>query len=163
MVNFSDVFPGEFLGYVTKYSERIQNILNEYEIVFFMARKAICFFEAMRYNGLLNIPSSCQVFSSRIVDYNVLDGFYGKRIAVIDDVVVKGESLHQILSVLNEHGLFADILVFARDINNNLQKSLLHFENYPFFSYIGLEQEDIYALNQCRSFYALAPLHRKRQ
>ena len=51
---FADIFSGEFLGYVTKYRERIQKILNEYEVVIFMARKAICFYKAMKLNKELD-------------------------------------------------------------------------------------------------------------
>jgi orotate phosphoribosyltransferase len=102
---FADIFSGEFLGYISQYRKHIQEILDKYDVVIFMARKAVCFYRAMVLNGELVVPLSCAILSSRITDYNVLEKYKGKRIAVVDDVVVKGESLKNVVAKLNEHDI----------------------------------------------------------
>ena len=137
---FSNIFPGEYLSYVTKYSERIQEILDNYEIAIFMARKAICFYEAMVINAVI-IPTNCKVISSRVIDYNVISEFKGKKIAVIDDVVVKGESLKLVVSKLAE--VHPDVLVVACD--KDFLMTLKNFNDYNLSeTYIALEKKDIY-------------------
>ena len=140
---FADIFSGEFLGYVTKYRERIQKILNEYEVVIFMARKAICFYKAMKLNKELDVPNICDVFSSRIISYNILHKYKGKKIAIVDDVVVKGESLKRVVSKLTEYNIKADILVVA--CNVDIETDFKKFD-YPIFKkYVVLEQKDVYS------------------
>lgn len=92
-VNFSDVFSVEYMEIITKYKSHIQKLLSMYDIVIFMARKAICFYKAMVVNGEIIPNEKCMVLSSRILSYNVIKKFKGKRIAIIDDVVVKGKSI----------------------------------------------------------------------
>ena len=75
---FSNIFKGNFLNYVTKYKENIQKVLYEYDIVIFMARKAICFYESMVANGEIK-KTNCEVYSSRIIDYNVLEKIKDKK------------------------------------------------------------------------------------
>ncbi|NLZ66854.1 MAG: hypothetical protein GX910_04295 [Clostridiaceae bacterium] len=141
--SFADIFPGEFFSYITKYSEQIQDILNKYEIVMFMARKAVCFYEAMVLNGVIT-PTNCKVISSRTTDYNVLSGCVGKELAVIDDVVVKGDSLKHVVSRLKKHKIHANVLVVA------CEKDYLNaFRDDSGFtlmgSYVALSKKDIYA------------------
>ena len=58
-VSFSNVFKGNYLKYITKYKENIQIVLDEYDVVIFMARKAICFYESMVLNGEIK-ATDCQ-------------------------------------------------------------------------------------------------------
>ena len=111
-VELSDVFNGEFLNIISKYKKRIQNILSHYDIAIFMARKAICFYDALRYNDEI-FETKCRVISSRVLDYNTLDTFQGKKIAVIDDVVVRGQSLSRVASILLSADIEADYYVVA--------------------------------------------------
>ena len=111
-VELSDVFNGEFLSIISKYKKRIQNILSHYDIAIFMARKAICFYDALRYNDEI-FETKCRVISSRVLDYNTLDTFQGKKIAVIDDVVVRGQSLSRVASILLSADIEADYYVVA--------------------------------------------------
>lgn len=140
----SEIFPGDFFQYVSKYCVRIQYVLDNYDIVVFMARKAICFYEALVLNGEIS-PSKCKVISSRAVEYNVVKDFAGKKIAIIDDVVVKGESINQVVSLLkNELQIKPDIYViacrstFPSTLSNDVEFNLTD-------TYIELDQKDIYA------------------
>ena len=146
-VKFSDIFSGDFLGYVSHYRKRIQEIINNHEVVIFMARKAVCFYKAMELNGELTIPSSCTILSSRVAEYNTMEEYKGKTIAVIDDVVVKGESLKRVVAKLDEYTISADILVVAWNernihIKQELEKSCTHAISD---GYIVLEQKDVFS------------------
>ena len=76
-VDFSKIFKGHFLKYVTDYKDKIQTILNEYDVVIFMARKAICFYESMIINGEIK-KTNCEVFSSRTIDYHMIHRIQNK-------------------------------------------------------------------------------------
>ena len=146
-LKFEKIFSGEFLGYISQYRKHIQEILNEHEVVIFMARKAVCFYRAMVYNSELIVPPSCIILSSRIIDYNVLERYKGKKIAVIDDVVVKGKSLELVLSKLNEHGLSANILVVACDDTINIKKYEQFSNFFLYDTFVVLEQKDIFSFS----------------
>jgi len=143
---FADIFTGEFLGYVAHYCERIQEIINEYDVVIFMARKSVCFYKAMSLNGELIVPPSCNILSSRIITYNVLEKYKGKKIAVVDDVVVKGESLKRVISKLNEYSISADILVVACDETMDIKTYIKQYKNLSIYdTYVVLKQKDIFS------------------
>ncbi|MDR0752069.1 MAG: phosphoribosyltransferase [Christensenellaceae bacterium] len=117
LLTFQQVFSGDFLTKVTKYSERIQTIINNYDIVIFMARKAVCFYKSMIINKVIIPNNNCRVTSNRIIGYNVLEELKGKRIAVIDDVVVKGESIGRVAKTLEHLSISADYYVLACKID----------------------------------------------
>lgn len=142
-VNFANIFKGNFLNYIIKYKETIQVVLSKYEYVIFMARKAICFYEAMCVNG--EVPeASCKVFSSRVIDYNILNELRGKKIAIIDDVVVKGTSLNHVINMLSDYDVKAYVLVVACE--ETFPETLNCNSNFQMCdSYVTLERGDIFS------------------
>lgn len=62
-VKFTDIFTGDYLAVMTGYRERIQYILESYEVAVFMACKAVCFYTAMKNNGEIT-DTDCHVMSS---------------------------------------------------------------------------------------------------
>ena len=142
-VSFSNIFKGNFLRYVTKYKENIQMVLREYDVVIFMARKAICFYESMVANGEIK-KTNCEVFSSRILDYNVINRIKGKKIAIVDDVVVKGTSLNRVISIFDKENLKSFVLVVACEAS--FPDKLTQSDNFEICnSYVTLNQADIYS------------------
>lgn len=142
-VSFSSVFKGNFLSYVTKYKENIQNVLSKYEYAIVMARKAICFFEAMYINGEIS-ETGCKVFSSRVIDYNILNELRGKEVVLIDDVVVKGTSLKHVIELFSKYEIKAYVLVVACE--ESFPKTIKSNSNFIMCnSYVTLEQGDIYS------------------
>ena len=154
-VGLSDIFKGDFLNYITAYKKRIQTILGDYDVAIFMARKAICFYDALRYNNEIS-EDKCRVISSRVLDYNTLNDLKDKKIAVIDDVVVRGKSLTRVASILYEAGIKADYYVvaceerFCREFNNN---EIILDENFNIFS-----SSDIYQLSGAITKYIEASM-----
>lgn len=145
-LKLSDIFSDEFLSVITYYKGMIQNILDEYDIAIFMARKAVCLYTAMKLNDEFQ-ETSCHVISSRVVDYGVLRRLRGKRIMVIDDVVVKGDSLREVASKLSAEKIEADYFVaaceaeFARKCSENglgLQPFYRHYSRKNIYQLAGL-------------------------
>jgi len=142
---FSTIFSGEFLGYTAHYAERVQQVLATYDVVIFMARKAVCFYEAMVLNGVIT-PTDCLVLSSRVLDYNMLDQLAGRTVAVVEDVAVRGESLKRVLDILRTFDISADILILACSRHNVVRHELEHYHNaHLMSSCISLEEPDVYA------------------
>ena len=94
------VFGDKYYEQICSYIELIQKVINKYDMVIFMARKAYCFYKALKKQGLIN-AKDCIIRSSRAVTYLDTD-FEGKNIAIIEDVVILGESLSE---VIQEGGL----------------------------------------------------------
>ena len=142
-VNFHDIFKANYLSYIENYKKQIQNILNNYDVVIFMARKAICFYESMVMNKEIK-TTECEVFSGRVLDYNVIKSLRGKKVAVVDDVVVKGKSLTKVLNELEKNAINAYVLVVACD--SEFPTKIFESENFKMCnSYVTLEKQDIYA------------------
>lgn len=139
---FSQVFTGNYLGIATKYRENIKELLKSYDIVIFMARKAICFYEAMLKNEEIEL-CDCEIISSRVLDYNDLVSFKDKRVAIVDDVVVKGESLSHVADRLQQIGVKPYVLVGA--CQESFAKNLMQKSNLTIApTYVYLDEIEIY-------------------
>lgn len=112
-VNLSDIFSVEYLDVITKYKERINDLLSKYDFVIFMARKAICFYKALVANNEIVPNGKCIVLSSRALSYDIMDIFKGKKVAVVDDVVVRGKTISYSKKVFEKNGIDVDIYFFA--------------------------------------------------
>jgi hypothetical protein len=109
-----ELFPEEYRELILRYKSTLHRIFDNYEVVIFMARKAVCFYKALVIGKYINKPQKCKVFSNRVLTYNVTNNFKGKKIIVIDDVMIKGESLCKTLNTLYESGIKADVYIMAR-------------------------------------------------
>ena len=145
-VAFSRFFSGDTLNVISKYCERIQRILESYDVVIFMARKAICFYKAMIINEELS-PTGCIVISSRTLEYNNIDSIKNHKIAVVDDVVVRGASINRVAVLLKTANIEADYYVAACEktfldkfveLENVLDKSYVYYEKRYVFELAGL-------------------------
>lgn len=112
-VHVDDIFPNKYYEITASYINRVRSLFDRYDAVIFMARKAICFYKALVINGEIEEPDSCKIYSSRILDYNVLSEFRNKKIALVDDVVVKGTSLAYANYILSENDIDADVYIAA--------------------------------------------------
>lgn len=112
-VSFAEVFSVEYLEVIAKYKERINELLSTYDFVIFMARKAICFYKAMVINQEIIPNEKCIVLSSRALSYNIMDIFKGKKIAVVDDVVVQGKTISYSKKTFEKNGIDVDIYFVA--------------------------------------------------
>jgi hypothetical protein len=113
MNNLIELFPVGYRDTITRYKNNLSDIFDKYDVAIFMARKAICFYKALVLEKHLQQPTHCKVVSSRVLDYNVFDDFKGKKIIVIDDFVVGGESLTKTMQMLSRNNIEADVYILA--------------------------------------------------
>ena len=151
-IKFVDVFPGKFCEITNSHVRKLQSILNRYDVVIFMARKAICFYKALLQNGELYVPPSCTIFSSRILSFNIWDKLQGKNVALVDDVVIHGRSINNAKTILETHNIAVDIYISAlmcqadssasNEAEPKWYKELIRSIQRPF---VFLNETDIYS------------------
>ncbi len=107
------IFSNKYAQIVRKHVERLKILVNQYDVIIFMARKSICFYNALILQNELGRNARCCIISSRALEYDVLKKFVGKRVALIDDVVVKGTSITKAMNHLKELGIVPDIFIAA--------------------------------------------------
>lgn len=109
----SDVFQDDFTPFMEEYVKEVRRILERYGAVVFVARKAACFYLALRKQGLLEEHPVCTVVSSRALGYSDLELGEGS-VAIVDDAVVSGTSVLGAKRLLERHGRECDVYVAAR-------------------------------------------------
>ena len=121
-MKLQEVFPAEYVSLVKKHASRIGQVVASYDIVIFMARKAICLYKAFLENDELKFEHHSLVLSSRVITFEILPMLKGKKIAVIDDVVVRGKSIKYVMDCISQAGLTADVFVMACEKESEDQK-----------------------------------------
>lgn len=151
-IKVTDIFPDKFCEITNSYVRKLQGILCQYEAVIFMARKAVCFYRALLQNEELYVPASCKVYSSRILSYNIWDKIQGKRIALIDDVIIRGGSLNQAKKALELHNVSVDIFISALmcqsdSVQNGSENAIWYDELIQSIQkpFVYLSETDIYS------------------
>lgn len=107
------IFSGKYAQIVRKHVDRLKRLIKQYDVIIFMARKSICFYNALILQSEIEKNTECCIISSRALEYDVLKKFIGKRVALIDDVVVKGTSITKATNSLKEMGITPDIFIAA--------------------------------------------------
>ena len=132
-VVLKDVFSDGFLKMTRGYVNTLAQVLQSYDVVIFMARKAICFYKALVANGELKTDYNCKVYSSRMLEYNLRDLIKDKKVALVDDVVVKGDSISQAYRLLIKQDIIPDVYIAAvsdaksiAENNDVIHQSILH-------------------------------------
>jgi len=103
-------FEESYRPLVIEYGKRLSEYSRVYDVLVFMARKSICFAEALRYADLVSFQSI--VTSNRILDFN-LDWIKGKRVAIIDDALITGTSIYKAKNKLNKYCSVVDVFVLC--------------------------------------------------
>lgn len=99
-------FDGDLKNQIMKYCRKLESISNGYDVLIFMARKSICFYDALILNGEVKRPDRSVVIttSSRIFSYDC-KFLKGKKIALLDDIVLKGTTLTETIKYLLQQGI----------------------------------------------------------
>lgn len=95
--DFKRIFTNEYFDIVSNYVKLIQSVINQYDTVIFMARKAYCFYNSVKEANFIEEKDDSNIFSSRALTYSKLD-LSNQKVAIIEDVVVKGISLDEVIS-----------------------------------------------------------------
>lgn len=112
------IFPNNYKEIVVRYIQTLPLLFEKYDVAIFMARKAICFYQALRITGLVQKPTCCDVYSSRILNYNIYDKLKGKKVVLIEDVMIRGLSVKKANEYLNEQAIECDTYILARTYND---------------------------------------------
>ena len=126
------VFPIEFRDIIRGYIVQMERIIAEYDVVVIMARKASCFYHALYKLGAIEINSTAEIISSRALSFNNLSKYSGKRIALIDDVVVEGSTLRKSLDLFSAVKIYPDIYMAA------CREDFIHSKMAPYEDQISI-------------------------
>lgn len=140
-MSLANIFPQKYSEITQKYVRRLEKIIQEYDAIIFMARKAICFYDSLILQGEILKNKECCIMSSRALEYSVLKRFIGKNVAVIDDVVVKGTSITTAMKNLQEVGIEPDIFIAACD--TEFVETSHEYKEYIKEPYVILSETDI--------------------
>jgi hypothetical protein len=102
--SFLDRFHRDLLPHLLEYARAISDA--DVDVLMFTARKAACLFDAMRTVGLVKPQGA--VVSDRVLDMD-LRWLEGKRVALIDDVLITGSSLYKARERLIEEARVASV------------------------------------------------------
>lgn len=149
------IFSGKYARMVRKHVDRLKRLIKHYDVIIFMARKSICFYNALILQKEIEKNTECCIISSRALEYDVLKKFIGKRVALIDDVVVKGTSITKATNNLKEMGIIPDIFIAACG-TDFIQNEGFEYETLIQKPYVILSKIDICELATYISQYIVA-------
>lgn len=92
---FLDQFPTGLVPHIIEFGKRLSAI--EADVIVVMARKAACFVECLQQLKLSGIK--CSITSDRILDMDT-SWLKGKRVVLVDDVIISGTSLYRVINEL---------------------------------------------------------------
>lgn len=142
-----DVFPEKYGDILCKYIERIDDLFLRYDVVVFMARKAFCFYQALVRNQLVFENEQCIVLSSRALTYNIKTLLKNKRIALVDDVIVTGQTLNEAFAQLTLMKIEQNVDVFiAACCEDVIKGNGILFTEQLQGPYVHLPKDTIYEL-----------------
>ncbi|MDE5588650.1 MAG: phosphoribosyltransferase [Acetatifactor sp.] len=146
-------FSGELETQIMKYCKKLEAISEEYDVLIFMARKAICFYDALILNNMVKKPNHDVVIttSSRILSYDC-EFLKGKKIALLDDIVLKGTTLNETIKFLLEKEInnFDIYYIASQSLENEKLKQIKSFLKEPI---LELESSEILILSNSITNY----------
>lgn len=145
-------FPQKYRQHILDFSKNLTNL--DVDILIFTARKAACFFHCLEYLRLWD-PGNRVVTTDRLIDHDT-SWIKGKRIAIIDEVIVSGTSLKRLAMTLTKAGA-SEITIHALFINKEWFVSDFFKNDVLSPSYIALDGPDAQALGTTivRAFYGI--------
>lgn len=109
----SEVFDQSICDHIIEFSNCITD--SDADLYIVMARKAACFIRILQKYGLLTING--ELVTERILDFD-RDWLYGKRVVIIDDVIVSGTTIYTTIQTLKQAGAI-DIKAYVLGINTD--------------------------------------------
>lgn len=141
-------FSGEMKNQIRKYCDFIDEISKNYDVLIFMARKAICFYNALVESKEIHISSNVVVASSRILQYEC--GYLkGKKVALIDDIIVKGKTLGEAEKAIKRIGVADYDIYCIASPNTYVNKRLKNCNGNPW----ELKSDEILVLGNAITNY----------
>ncbi len=124
-INLSDFFKGDSLSRIRTYVTNLQKYVDEYDLLVLMARKAICFFDALVRNKEISLEGcKCRIITNRIFTYNISE-ISDKKIIILDDIVVRGKTLRETIGKIENYTKNFKIYFLANKDNSDNLKDIL--------------------------------------
>lgn len=142
--NVFDLFPVEYRDLILHYKKVLTRIFEEYQAVIFMARKAICFYKSLNIAGFIKKPKNCEIYSGRILTYNIKERLAGKKVIVIDDVMIRGNSIEESIRILQSYNINADVYIMACREGNDILNNFNIIDTFA-----ELTEEDTLRFSEC--------------
>lgn len=153
----SDFFAGDNLSRIQNYIAQLQYFVDNYDLIILMARKAICFFDALVRNGQINLVNSkCKITTNRVFTYN-LSSIKEKNIVVIDDIVVRGKTLNDTISQVEKYTKCFKIFYLANEKDSPNIKNIL-LDKRLITKPLELTKLEILTLSNCITNYIAASM-----
>ena len=139
------IFGSKYYNHVCNYIEMVQNVINTHQIVVFMARKAYCLYLALKKNNLIEVREECTILSSRAITYNGID-FSNKNVAIVEDVVILGESLREITENIIFKDCTIDIYILSCSKQFFHKQNSNNYANSKYYCTLNMEENDLLEL-----------------
>lgn len=85
-----------------------------------MAQKAFCLFQILLEEGLIHKEIEKRFYSSSVLEFGYSD-FEGRKVAIVDDIIISGSAIASVANKLVMYGKVSDenleIIVLARDLD----------------------------------------------
>lgn len=118
MKNSDQSFSDEFRSVIDRFIESLEAVIQSYDYVVLVARKAVCLYYALRLNGYCRHASSrTRIVSSRALEFGFMGRLEGSSVAIVDDVVLTGKSMEDAVDDVRRLGGVPDIYVAALSAN----------------------------------------------
>lgn len=149
-------FNEELKVQIMKYCEKLKSISTKYDVLIFMARKSICFYDALVLNNEIDRVDRNIVIttSSRVLSYDCRF-LKGKRIALLDDIVLKGYTLNDTICFLLEKGIdtFDVYYIASQSLQNGKTELIKKYLKEPI---LELDRSEILVLGNAITNYISA-------
>lgn len=124
---FLNMFPSKYREHIVEFSKMVES--SDVDVLIFTARKAACFFHCLEYLRIWQSGSKI-IVSERAKDHD-LAWISGKNIAIVDEVIVTGTNLSNLINILRVNqarsvkvfSLFINKEWFVNDFLNGVQLS----------------------------------------
>jgi len=111
---FLNVFPARYREHIVEFAKMVA--ASDVDVLMFTARKAACFFHCLEYLKIWNSGAKL-IVSERAKDHD-LSWISGKKVAIVDEVIVTGTNLSELITTLKSNGALS-VQVFALFINKD--------------------------------------------
>jgi nucleoside phosphorylase len=111
---FLNVFPAKYREHIVEFAKMVA--ASEVDVLMFTARKAACFFHCLEYLKIWNSGTKL-IVSERAKDHD-LGWISGKKVAIVDEVIVTGTNLSELIATLRANNA-QSVSVYALFINKD--------------------------------------------
>ena len=150
---FLSTFPAQYRDHIIAFARQMSRL--DVDVLMLTARKAVCLFHCLEYLGLFS-PGKKLRISERWMDHDQ-SWLAGKRVAIVDEVIVTGTSIYKLhrdlldarAASVEVHCLFINGTYFVEDFFRNINLSQ---------GFIKLDGQEAQALSTNGTYFGLSAI-----